>query len=332
MSALSRVYARLVDRDDALMMAPHPTQKGRRTGHAMDRIARMDKSIRKANCKEIKMDEAADTVLHAEKRSTADAPLMNKTANTRKQQQPEEDLHFVFGYGSLMCPRSRAITAPDIDPSNAQPVVVQDVERVWSVRVEVAGMTAMGVRFRKGAHCTGVLLPVTKEQLQKFDVRELGYTRVKVELDNVEQVPFLPDHLRNDEHVVFAAKKEQGWNERVFVWIYVQEDSISLEANGTFPIAQSYVDVILRGCFSISDEFAHSFMRTTHGWDSDHPDGILVNDRHDPLYIRADSEFSQEKGELVDELLSRHYPEAMDKRRKYGRTQSGREEEEEEEG
>lgn len=53
---------------------------------------------------------------------------------------------FVFGYGSLMCPVSRSITAPSLANKTATPVVVKNVERTWAKRV--AGvMTAMGVRY-----------------------------------------------------------------------------------------------------------------------------------------------------------------------------------------
>lgn len=178
----------------------------------------------------------------------------------------------------------------------------------------------MGVRFRQGAECNGVLLQVSDDQLQRFDARELGYTRYKVELDHVEHVPFLKSHLKDDNHAVFQAKQDSSMNNNekdVFVWIYVQDDF--LEASPDYPIAQSYVDVIIRGCLSISDEFAQSFMETTKGWHSNHhSSGHLVDDRHDPIYIRSDSEFSEENGDVVDDLLRKHCPEALDKRRRRG--------------
>ena len=40
----------------------------------------------------------------------------------------------------------------------------------------------------------------------------------------------------------------------------------SLPAEISFPITQSYVDIIMRGCLSISHDFARKFLQTTHGW------------------------------------------------------------------
>ena len=49
---------------------------------------------------------------------------------------------FVFGYGSLICPHSRAITAPGLADKTATPVLVRHVERtltsVWRSVVVVA--------------------------------------------------------------------------------------------------------------------------------------------------------------------------------------------------
>ena len=63
--------------------------------------------------------------------------------------------HFVFGYGSLICPESRSITNPGLAGKESLPVVIQDVERVWSARTS-SGYTAMGyVRSLVG----GCLIP-----------------------------------------------------------------------------------------------------------------------------------------------------------------------------
>jgi hypothetical protein len=69
------------------------------------------------------------------------------------------------------------------------------------------------------------------------------------------------------------------------------------------------VDIILRGCLTISEEFAHEFFLTTKGWDpselqegSDDEDW-WVDDRRDPLYARADRKYSLEHAKELDKLL-----------------------------
>ena len=43
----------------------------------------------------------------------------------------------------------------------------------------------MGVRFRKGAKCNGVLICVDEEELMRFDVREAGYVRKRIDLADI---------------------------------------------------------------------------------------------------------------------------------------------------
>ena len=311
--------------------------------------------------------------------------------------QDFKPLHFVFAYGSLICKKSRAITAPTLAGKDAIPVQIQDVERIWAKRTQ-RGMTAMGVRFRKGAKCTGVLLHVNDAELVRFDKREVGYDRFQIPLDDVEEIPFLTrkDHYEKmdyehadvvfgeDETAATAADDDKkgsidkprnstvmeatGTDEssdtnrrKVYVWMYVQRyDS---PANEDFPIAQSYVDIIMRGCMGIDKEFAKSFIETTKGWapeevygdgadddeihDSDDEDeeetpnngnsiesqagtqdddeeegksgteedgAVWVDDREDPIYMRADPAYSEKKADVIDQLLEDHIPEHLDNR------------------
>ena len=111
----------------------------------------------------------------------------------------------------------------------------------------------------------------------------------------------------------------------------------SYPAERSFPITQSYVDIIMRGCLSISRDFAKIFLETTHGWwhDGDHDKEVVdqtvlndrgdekhdidrhhtwVNDRHNPMYVRADSEYSLQNGSEIDELIKEHHPHALKRR------------------
>jgi hypothetical protein len=230
--------------------------------------------------------------------------------------------NFVFGYGSLICPESRKITNPSLGKKNGLPVIVQDVERVWSARTK-SGYTAMGVRFSKGAECTGVLIQVTPTELEDLDRREANYDRRLIQLDNIDQVPFLDEEEHYDEdHPVFEAQDEENdkvTEDMVKVWVYIQQNPIP--ADPSHPIPQTYVDVMLRGCLHVGgEEFARSFIETTSGWHGDAKDTEnehWVDDREDPLYIRADAEFSAQNGERMDELLEDKKPVAFENRVEY---------------
>jgi len=209
--------------------------------------------------------------------------------------------HYIFGYGSLLCAHSRAITAPTLAGRTATPVKVRNLQRQWSCRVPAeAGWTAMGVRLQSNASCVGVLLPVNNVELQQFDVRELGYERHLIDHSDIEQI----GHCEH-EHSFFTAEHNTPK-----IWVYIQEEHTTTSIE--HPIPQSYVDIILRGCLSISPEFAKEFLRETHGWKSD--DVYWVDDRHDPLYPRADVDYSAKQGPELDRFLLLHRPLEMSRR------------------
>lgn len=221
--------------------------------------------------------------------------------------------HYIFGYGSLICPESRSITNPGLAHKEPLPVTVQNVERVWSARTS-SGYTAMGVRWSEGAECTGILIEVSPQELKDLDKREANYNRRPIQLDNVDQVPFLDeDEFYEDDHPVFDAKESDEDDDNVKVWIYMQKDP--MEADPSHPIPQSYVDIIIRGCLTISEDFARSFIENTHGWE--HEEEHWVDDRDIPIYKRADSEYSNKNAEMIDTLLEEQRPDEFEERVQY---------------
>jgi hypothetical protein len=196
----------------------------------------------------------------------------------------------------------------------------------------------MGVRFRDGAECVGVLVPVNRKELTQFDKREIGYDRVELQIADIMQVAFLEDtsYYENtflDKDIV--DDDDNNDNDDVKqppkVWVYIQQNPIP--ATGPYPIVQSYVDVILRGCLTISEEFAHEFIATTKGWDpaelssdtdsccsssddEEMDDVVWLDDRNDPIYVRADTEYSLRKAPELDRLLRKHHPHEMRNRRR----------------
>jgi len=123
------------------------------------------------------------------------------------------------------------------------------------------------VKFKEDGECVGVLLPVDDNVLKMFDQREMGYRRFLLSHNNVQRVPFLTDeHYRSRECRSFFETKEEN-PESLRLWVYVQEKN--LYPTPDHPIVQSYIDTILRGCLSISEEFAAEFIASTEGW---HPE------------------------------------------------------------
>ena len=229
--------------------------------------------------------------------------------------------NFIFGYGSLICPDSRARTAPALGIQTGLPVLIRNYERIWSARVSLSGFTAMGVCQKEGSSCSGVILEVTDEELEHFDVRERGYDRVAVPLEDIDKIEALQlDGYyaagQTQIHAIIRAKEEGApeKGETIKVWIYVQKEYLG--SDESHPIPQSYVDIIMRGCLTISDDFARSFIDTTAGWYN--PESInWVDDRRNPIYVRADPQFSEENSERIDTLLKEQEPNGFSRRVAY---------------
>ena len=342
-------------------------------------------------------------------------PLSSSNSNIR---------HFIFGYGSLICAKSRSITAPTLHNKPAQPVAVQHLQRSWTARVPhceqtnrrlrqslshgssdneksngdgsaydvnsndilefIQGQTCMGIERSEGSMCFGVLIEVNEEELSWFDAREKGYTREEIDLTSVWGIHFgasETDNTKNSnqhpqqqekdlEHVVLrlASKQRQmrqqrekqqqqqdskviciptsSEEEHAKCWVYIPQ--IAQPATPTFPIVQSYVDIILRGCLDVAGpEFALKVLETTSGW---HPldttpnttsyaenevshdanntmnsnsrtptpnpphNYIWLEERSTPFYIRADLEFSRSHSSMLDELHHIQHTSAMQHR------------------
>lgn len=276
--------------------------------------------------------------------------------------------HYIFGYGSLVCSKSRKITAPSLT-KDAFPVLVKHIRREWTARLPakrevfgglIHGHTAMGIQRSHGHECTGVLIEVDSSELERFDTREAGYDRVEIDLEHIFTIrgdgdspqdahhpnPVLRKayHRRNsssldseqssdsaDETKAHENDKQLHINDtheqnvEVKVWVYLPYNDTAEAADDKFPIMQSYVDIILRGCLSISEEFAVSFLKSTQGWSSEVEEKcIWVNDRTRPYYIRADHNYSMTFGHVVDSYLHKVHPKCLAKRGHLDELQSQR--------
>mmetsp|Transcript_2249 Transcript_2249/g.2696 ORF Transcript_2249/g.2696 Transcript_2249/m.2696 type:complete len:303 (+) Transcript_2249:216-1124(+) len=260
-------------------------------------------------------------------------PLNNNPEIKTMQSVSLEERHFIFGYGSLICHRSRAITAPSLASRPAEPVVIEHLIRTWTARVPfgkkkrkrtIHGQTAMGIERANDKKCCGVLIEVDEVELESFDLREAGYDRVQIDLLHIWG---LNEEKYNDAHVVLEqACKKRGSSplnnesiDEIKVWVYLPQTCTLASKN--FPICQSYVDIILRGCLDYGIEFVNMFLETTHGWwhvktrDAIGNHFIWVDDRRKPFYSRADIDWSTEKSTVIDKFLEDQYPNAFKQRR-----------------
>ena len=216
--------------------------------------------------------------------------------------------NYLFGYGSLICSSSAAITGNIT--GEAQACIVSGITRSWSAKVNweaptgcqnttLSGATAVTCSMVEGLNGSietcGVLLKVEGDEMTKFDIREKGYQRIEIQRDQIKSLDS-------------SLPLEIGGGGRI--WCYISEDR--LPSTATNPILQSYVDVIIKGCYEHSPKFVETFVKTTTLWG----DGVWIDDRHNPAYTRADNEWSSEKAKEIDEILQRIIPVAFATRTK----------------
>ncbi len=186
-------------------------------------------------------------------------------------------MDYIFGYGSLICADSRSRTGVT---GSALPIEIKGIARRWSVHSPEWNATAVGAHLSPESLCNGVYFPVDGDNLARFDQREMGYQRINIEWSSVTALTDVP-------------LPTQGT-----LWAYVGDNHG--EPTSERPITQSYLDVILNGCFDYGLDFAAKFTELTQQWQH------LVNDRHQPLYPRPLQ--STERIHHIDQFVQKHLP------------------------
>ena len=152
---------------------------------------------------------------------------------------------YIFGYGSLINSISRNRTCSCVPSYEAS---VSGFKRGWYYRDLLRDMTEVGVVLDEKAICNGVLFEVLEDNFRFLDEREVGYDRVLVPFNRVD---------------CKDTNCKLGENDRV--WIYILKEPIFPSVG--FPIAQSYIDIIITGCLDFSEKMAREFIRSTCAWD-----------------------------------------------------------------
>ena len=171
---------------------------------------------------------------------------------------PDAPTQFIFGYGSLINTASRNSTASA--PIPAIPVRVSAAfgyVRAWNDR-SPSGFTALGLRKPHSGESAntinGVLYPVEGDDMSKFDAREEGYARVEVPREDIEAVSW------------------QRLPEAGHIWVYVPVRQGGVpgeglpEPNASFPLLESYIDVVVEGALEYGPDYARELIETTADW------------------------------------------------------------------
>lgn len=180
---------------------------------------------------------------------------------------------WIFGYGSLINRASLRHTLADVAVGEVVPGRVAGWRRSWSNRVAAAGRTGLTVRPEPEGRVNGVAIELLVPDFEALDRREAGYVRAPIEGQT----------LVDGE-----------------LWLYTKPDAAM--ATPEFPIAVSYLEVVLSGCLALGRDFAVEFLTETPGLVA------LMNDRKAPVYPRR-APLEPAEVAQIDSLLHEHLPE-----------------------
>lgn len=194
---------------------------------------------------------------------------------------------YVVGYGSLIDEQSKKRTDPSAQESI--PVLIKGYTRIWGVYGNLPGLNAtfLSVIEDKRSSFNGIIYKLSNpQQIQEYDKRESIYCR-KV--------------LNSNKLKIYAGTLSESKQ----IWIYESIRQENQAPSAAYPIVQSYVDTLIRGCIQIEDKFkiknfAKNCITSTGQW-SLH----WVNDR---IFPRRPSQF-EPYAARIDALLKETRPE-----------------------
>ncbi|WP_221076065.1 gamma-glutamylcyclotransferase family protein [Agarivorans aestuarii] len=165
---------------------------------------------------------------------------------------------YIFGYGSLIDADCRQRTFPG---EHAYAARLHGYQRYWSGLKSAEDRSAVVITPDNKASVNGVLIPFDESFLPELDKREEDYDRVLLDESQLDLLDALPQPA-------------------VRIYTYVAKEYWHPQSNS--PILQSYLDVCLRGCLAVNEQYAREFLLSTNYWVSH-----WLDDRHQPIYPRA---------------------------------------------
>ena len=162
---------------------------------------------------------------------------------------------YLFGYGSLINDESRRSTCKN--SSGSIPVQISKdfkYRRVWKYRSFNSNYTALTlekVSLKKASTINGVLFQVSEKDINDFDNREQGYTKINIPIKYINTYQGFNNNLLPDTDNVYT---------------YISNNNNFKKASKAYPLKQNYIDTCIIGCLNYGDEFVLDFLNNTHKW------------------------------------------------------------------
>jgi hypothetical protein len=139
----------------------------------------------------------------------------------------------------------------------------------------------------EGVELDGILLLENSENLERYDKREIGYRRERIE----------------HERISIDSSPEAGARLPDEYYVYTSERQHHRPGNDEFPILRSYVDCVLAGYLEVwGRSGTERFVESTQGWEAP-----ILDDRAAPIYPRAVT-LPRSDRQVIDEILQAKLP------------------------
>ena len=190
--------------------------------------------------------------------------------------------YWIFSYGSLAHKEVAGKTGKTL---NHLPAVLRDHLRNFRALSKTGAFAAAGIEEKKGAETMGMLVEIPEEELSKFDQCEYLYERREISPNLIRLVQ---GEMPEGRFYVYFPKNSEAPTE-------------------SFPLVQSYLDVVLEAFMEFDELLALRWLQTT--MDMDRP---WVDDRNMPRYSRYSATADVR---AIDDLLERQVPQHLGKRK-----------------
>jgi gamma-glutamylcyclotransferase (GGCT)/AIG2-like uncharacterized protein YtfP len=159
-------------------------------------------------------------------------------------------VNYIFAYGSLINMKYNK----QLDKNDNRiviPVTIHKVQRHWIYCKNTK--TYLGIRYDDNSKTNGLILEVSDDELDKLDIRERYYNRIKLNLNQIE-------YNYNFNSKILTEL------DNLFTYYPDPLKSMYYIFNKSNDQANNYLTICLSGCLKVSYKFFIDFLLTTRGW------------------------------------------------------------------
>lgn len=159
-------------------------------------------------------------------------------------------VNYIFAYGSLINMKY----SKELDKNDNRiiiPVNINKIQRRWIYCKN--DKIYLGIKHDDKSKTNGLIIEVSDVELNRLDIRERYYNRIKLNINQIEY-----------NYNLNTVKLKESDN--LFIYYPDPLKSIYYIFNKSNKQANNYLTICLSGCLKVSHKFFIDFLLTTRGW------------------------------------------------------------------